>query len=155
MTVNPATTSVPHWSPTPALDPGGARRLVLAAGAAGEFALGPDGSVPEAAFATAVTGDRFVLIGNAAEIARARAELLAAGAIPAEITEVLAGAPDPHAAQPRTVYCPHCHTGSTGAVAIGATLPCANCGLELVVYHRYSQRLGAFLGYCADAEERP
>ncbi|MFC8526365.1 dimethylamine monooxygenase subunit DmmA family protein [Nocardia sp. NPDC057227] len=154
MTVNPATTSVPHWSPEPLPAPGGARRLVLAAGSAGDFALGADGSVPDAVFAAAVTGDRFVLIGNAAEIARARADLLAAGAIPAEITEVLTAAPDLHAAQPRTVYCPHCHTGSTGSVAIGGAVSCVSCGLELVVYHHYSQRLGAFLGYCADAEER-
>ncbi|UGT59090.1 dimethylamine monooxygenase subunit DmmA family protein [Nocardia asteroides] len=154
MTVNPATTSVPHWSPEPAPDPGGARRLVLAAGAAGDFALGADGSVPDAVFAAAVTGDRFLLVGNAAELARARADLLAAGAIPAEITEVLTAAADPHAEQPRVVYCPHCHTGSTGTVAIGGIVPCPNCGIDLVVYHHYSQRLGAFLGYCADAEER-
>lgn len=155
MTVHPATTSVPHWSPEPAPDPGGARRLVLSAGSGGDFALGPGGAVPEALFAAARTGDRFVLVGTAAEIARGRADLLAAGAIPAEITEVLTGAPDPYAEQPRVVYCPHCHTGSTRAVAVGGTAPCAGCGVELVVYHHYSQRLGAFLGYCADAEERP
>ncbi|MFC8044879.1 dimethylamine monooxygenase subunit DmmA family protein [Nocardia sp. NPDC057353] len=153
MTVHPATTSVPHWSPEPALDPGGARRFVLGAG--GDFALTPDGSVPDAVFAAAVTGDRFVILGNAAEIARARADLLAAGVLPAEITEALTGAPDPHADQPRTVYCPHCHSASTGSVPIGGTVPCASCGIELVVYHHYSQRLGAFLGYCAEAEELP
>lgn len=160
MGVNPATTSVPHWSAR-AGEVGGARRFLLGGADVATAqrdsmfrGLEPGGRIPAAVLAEARTGDRFVLAGTAAEIGRARADLLAAGVLPVEITETLRGAPDLHAEQPRVVYCPHCHTGSPALVAIGGTHRCPGCDTELVVYHHYSHRLGAFLGYCADAEER-
>lgn len=50
----------------------------------------------------------------------------------------------------RRVWCAHCK-----AVTEGAThdlVPCAGCGRSLTVYHHYSRRLGAFMGFQADAE---
>ena len=50
----------------------------------------------------------------------------------------------------RRVWCAHCK-----AVTEGAThdlVECVGCRRSLTVYHHFSRRLGAFMGFQADAE---
>lgn len=53
----------------------------------------------------------------------------------------------------RDVYCVHCRTVTTAAVALEDELPCAGCGRTLLVYYHVSRRQGAHLGFMVDAEQ--
>jgi len=50
----------------------------------------------------------------------------------------------------RRVWCAHCKVVTEGATH--DLVPCAGCGRSLTVYHHFSRRLGAFMGFQADAE---
>ena len=50
----------------------------------------------------------------------------------------------------RRIQCVHCK-GFTENVTM-SHVPCAHCGLNLLVRDHYSRRLGAFQGVCIDAE---
>jgi hypothetical protein len=94
-------------------------------------------------------GWHFVAVGTDAVVSAVRARLLAAGAIDAEITAVV---DDPG---PRAVFCTHCRAVTRARVTVGDTLDCSGCTAPLVVYHHFSRRLGAYMGYRVDAEELP
>lgn len=55
------------------------------------------------------------------------------------------------AASLRRVFCVHCSTCQPASAA--DLLTCAHCGVALEVRRHFSQRLGAYLGVCADAEQ--
>jgi hypothetical protein len=50
----------------------------------------------------------------------------------------------------RRVWCVHCKATTPGAVT--SPWPCAGCGRSLEVYHHFSRRHAAHLGYMVDAE---
>jgi hypothetical protein len=152
-------TSVPRWT-AEFTAPERATRVVVVAGSPTETLarvlaeLGCPGDVYPPGdlgpvLENARVGWHFVLVGTDAEVAAVRAQVLAAGAIDAEITEVV-----DDSAQ-RRVYCTHCRQLTTAAVAVGATVDCAGCAAPLVVYYHFSRRLGAYLGYRVDSEELP
>lgn len=51
----------------------------------------------------------------------------------------------------RRVFCVHCARCQPASAA--ETLACAHCGVRLEVRRHFSQRLGAYLGVCADADQ--
>jgi hypothetical protein len=51
----------------------------------------------------------------------------------------------------RRVFCVHCATCQPATSA--GHLTCAQCGVVLEVRRHFSQRLGAYLGVCADADQ--
>lgn len=51
----------------------------------------------------------------------------------------------------RTLFCVHCATLQTGTAA--TLQACAHCGVVLEVRRHFSERLGAYLGVCADADQ--
>ncbi|WP_180114097.1 dimethylamine monooxygenase subunit DmmA family protein [Acinetobacter sp. YH12063] len=54
-------------------------------------------------------------------------------------------------AQMKKVYCVHCgHTQKTSADDFCA---CANCQVELLIRSHFSERLGAYMGVCANAHQ--
>ncbi|MBF6359682.1 hypothetical protein IU447_06075 [Nocardia farcinica] len=106
-----------------------------------------DGRLTEV-LALARVGWRFAVIGTEPGLSRCRAAILAAGAIESEI--VTAGPADGGA---RDLYCAHCRTTSRTDAAVGAETRCAACGVPLTVYHHFSPRLHAYLGYHPHAEE--
>ncbi|WP_275957904.1 dimethylamine monooxygenase subunit DmmA family protein [Rhodococcus koreensis] len=53
----------------------------------------------------------------------------------------------------RQVFCAHCHTVTTTAAAIDSELRCGGCRATLTVYHHFSRRHHAYLGYRADSED--
>jgi len=55
-----------------------------------------------------------------------------------------------HGSGARRVWCAHCKVVTEGATH--DLMPCAGCGRSLIVYHHFSRRLGAFMGFQADAE---
>jgi len=58
---------------------------------------------------------------------------------------------DSSAASTRRVFCVHCANCQPASAA--DSLTCAHCGVVLEVRRHFSQRLGAYLGVCADAEQ--
>lgn len=50
----------------------------------------------------------------------------------------------------RRVFCVHCAQCQPASAA--ESLTCAHCGVHLEVRRHFSQRLGAYLGVCADAD---
>lgn len=68
-----------------------------------------------------------------------------AGLLSAEI--VLNGTPGGG----RKLFCVHCATVQTASAA--GLQPCAHCGVQLEVRRHFSERLGAYLGVCADADQ--
>ncbi|MGY1636141.1 dimethylamine monooxygenase subunit DmmA family protein [Geodermatophilus sp. SYSU D00742] len=163
-------TSVPRWDAVPPAVPSGARSLAL-------LALGPDAedvvasweatarssgtpvsvlrvagcedALPwlEAETAQAVVGWRLLVAGPEADVLRARARVLALGAVPAEILPFVTGVPL------RRVHCAHCDTETETTAPVDGTCTCSGCGRTLHVYHHVSRRMGAYLGYMIDAED--
>jgi hypothetical protein len=85
----------------------------------------------------ACVGRHFVIVGSEALVGSVRAQLLAAGAIDAEMTAVVDDF------EQRRVYCTHCRRVTSAAIAVGATVDCAGCGTPLAAY----------MGYRVDSEE--
>ena len=91
----------------------------------------------------AAIGLRVYVCGDEAFIWRIRRRAGEAGMLPEEITSELNAAP-------RAVYCVHC-----SASHVYDALPeveCAGCGINLSVREHFSQRVGAYLGVCADPD---
>ena len=105
------------------------------------------------ALAGATVGLRFVVVGTGASVMRIRALVIEAGAIDAEVTVVQLGGEDGFAAMERDVFCSHCHTVTPATSRIDEMVICAGCDVELVVYHHFSRRHAAYLGYRPDSEE--
>jgi dimethylamine monooxygenase subunit C len=92
-------------------------------------------------------GWHFVLVGPEYLVGPVRARLLAAGAIDSEISVVLDGE------DRRAVYCTHCGHLTDTPAAVGEQADCGGCAAPLAIYHHFSRRLGAYLGYRIDSEE--
>jgi hypothetical protein len=157
MPVSMSHTSVPRWTNEFTAPAAAVRVVVVAAELTDAVAriltdLGADAPpVPPDGLAAllenARVGWHFVIVGSEALVGSVRAQLLAAGAMDAEITPVV---DDP---EHRRVYCPHCQCVTSGPTAVGSTVDCAGCGAPLAVYHHFSRRHGAYLGYRLDSEE--
>jgi hypothetical protein len=94
--------------------------------------------------AAATVGLRLYVVGPEAFVRRVVVAAAAAGLADDEMLVEVSGS------RARRVWCAHCK-----AVTEGATLdlvPCAGCARSLTVYHHFSRRLGAFMGFQADAE---
>lgn len=164
-------TSEPRWSRRrPSLDLS-ARRVVVAGGPDAEARAstaawrteaeeagldvvaifpGPDGTAVPAlkgALAGATAATRLVLAGDEAFLGRAYAAALECGLRPAEIRV------HQTAGDARRVRCTHCGAITTTAAQVGATTDCSGCGAPLEVFHHYSRRHGAFMGFRAGAED--
>lgn len=122
------------------------------AGAGGDVARAADEAVRIAERLATVLDDatattRLAVAGSEALLGRATAVALRAGLRPAEIAAVRT------VAGPRLVRCTHCRTLTPTAAVVGERQPCDGCGVPLEVFHHYSPRIGAYMGFHADAEE--
>lgn len=163
-------TSVPRWpAEIPAVDPAGRAVALLAFGAAGKRLLTAwRAAVPERTpvwshvvdradddslgllarqVAEARVGWRLMLAGPEVDVLAARSVAIGLGVLDAEIRTVVTGAAR------KRVFCPHCRGTTETAAPVAAEVPCAGCGRRLHVYGHVSRRLGAYLGFMADAEE--
>ncbi len=97
-----------------------------------------------ALLAAAQVGIRVYLAGDDGFVRATAAVAHAAGVLDDELqTAVTASAA-------RRVWCSHCRTVTEGVTTTVA--PCAGCGRTLEVFHHFSRRHGAYLGFQADAE---
>jgi hypothetical protein len=161
-------TSVPRWpAEVPAVDPVGRTLALLGFGPAGQrvvTAWRTGGTRPvwahvadraddeslgllAAQVAQARIGWRLMLAGPEVDVLAARSVALGLGVLDAEIRMVVTGAAR------KRVFCPHCRGTTETAAPVAAEVPCAGCGRRLHVYGHVSRRLGAYLGFMADAEE--
>jgi hypothetical protein len=161
-------TSVPRWpADLPAVDPAGRTLAVLAFGAAGERFLtywrtaatvpvwahvadrADDDSLGLLArqVAEARIGWRLMLAGPEVDVLAARSVAVGLGVLDAEIRLVVTGA------EHKRVFCPHCRATTETVAPVAAEVPCSGCGRRLHLYAHVSRRLGAYLGFMADAEE--
>ncbi|WP_322044816.1 dimethylamine monooxygenase subunit DmmA family protein [Paraburkholderia sp. J67] len=88
-------------------------------------------------------GTRLYLAGDEAFIWRMQRLARAAGLDREEIAATTIGAQ-------RTVYCVHC--AQAHDYATGDEVACTSCNVRLAVRGHFSERLGAWLGVCADAD---
>ncbi len=95
--------------------------------------------------ATAAT--RLAVAGSEALLGRVTAAALRAGLRPTEIAGVRT------VTGPRLVRCTHCRTLTPTTAEVGERQACQGCGVPLEVFHHYSPRIGAYMGFHADAEE--
>jgi hypothetical protein len=111
---------------------------------------GPDGDVLPGlarALADAPAATRVLLAGDEAFLGAAYAVALGAGLRPAEIRA------HQTVERARRVRCTHCRAITETDVPVGGRTTCGGCGVPLEVFHHYSRRLGAYMGFHADAEE--
>jgi hypothetical protein len=163
-------TSVPRWqADAPPFDPRARSATVLALCADAEpvaaawAAAGGAAGVPvssctgdleqalrhlDADMAGAVVGWRLLVAGPEAEVLRVRARATELGAVGSEVLAHVTGVPS------RRVLCVHCDAVTETDEPVGGTVACAGCGHDLHLYHHVSRRLGAYLGFLTDAEER-
>ncbi len=88
-------------------------------------------------------GVRLYLIGSEAFICRLESLALAAGLLSSEIqAKTLTGEV--------RVWCTHCKAVTQTSACNLAE--CRGCGRQLTVYHHFSKRHGAYMGFQADAE---
>ena len=96
--------------------------------------------------ADARVGWRLMMAGPAHSCLRLRALAIALGVADDEMTVASTEVTS------RSVQCAHCRTVTCASVELGEVLPCSGCGRNLLVHHHVSRRLGAHLGFVADAE---
>jgi uncharacterized Rossmann fold enzyme len=166
------TTSVPLWATStarPDADLSGRYWTVVAIGAEAEAVatdwaaqiaayapradirvhrVADDGAAQEALSADlvdAVVGWRLMIAGPAHACLRVRARALRCGVADDEITVATT------AVAVRAVRCALCGTVTSAEMGLGDVLSCSGCGRSVVVHHHVSRRLGAHLGFLADA----
>lgn len=89
-------------------------------------------------------GIRVYVAGDEGFVRATSAAALAAGVLHDELrTQVTTSAA-------RRVWCSHCREITEGVTT--TVTPCAGCGRTLEVFHHFSRRRGAYLGFQADAE---
>ncbi|CAN5728386.1 dimethylamine monooxygenase subunit DmmA family protein [soil metagenome] len=93
----------------------------------------------------AVVGWRLMIAGPAHACLRVRAHALQCGVADDEITVAST------AVAIRDVRCALCGTVTSAEMNLGDLLPCSGCSRNVVVHHHVSRRLGAHLGFMADA----
>lgn len=137
--VSPAHTSVPRDGAL-RLDVTGREHLVVAEdeGALAEL---------DRALAAATVGVRVYVSGTEPFVRAAQARCRAAGLLDEEVATEVRGAAG------RSVRCVHCTTTTTTEAVVGDEVRCAGCGVPLLVYHHFSRRHGAYMGFRADAED--
>lgn len=101
-----------------------------------------------AAASRAPASARLLCAGDEALLGRAVAGALAAGMRPQEITAQLT---DPDG--PRLVQCVHCRALTETTAPVDGVGGCSGCGAPLLVFPHFSRRIGAYLGFHAEAEE--
>ena len=122
-------------------------------GAAGGDAARADGEAVRIAERLSVVLDgataatRLAVAGSEALLGRVTAAALRAGLRPTEIAGVRT------VTGPRLVRCTHCRTLTPTTAEVGERQACQGCGVPLEVFHHYSPRIGAYMGFHADAEE--
>ncbi|GBL54977.1 hypothetical protein SAMN05216577_105115 [Pseudomonas citronellolis] len=94
--------------------------------------------------ASASVGLQLLLWGDEAFLWPLHALARQAGLLPDEIHLLRQGG------AARTLYCVHCGTLQSAGAADHHD--CRQCGVRLEVRRHFSQRLGAYLGVCADAD---
>ncbi len=99
--------------------------------------------------AGARVGWRLLIAGPAHACMRLRAQAVRMGVAHDELT--LAST----TVAVRDVQCAHCRHVTTAKVDLEELLPCAGCGVNLIVYYHVSRMLGAHLGFQIDAEAGP
>jgi hypothetical protein len=95
--------------------------------------------------AGACTGLRLYLFGDEAFVRRAERSGRDAGLLSAEVRAEVAGGRV-------RVWCTHCKAITEADAR--HVIRCAGCARALVVYHHFSRRHGAYMGFQADAEVR-
>ncbi|MFT9256820.1 MAG: dimethylamine monooxygenase subunit DmmA family protein [Acetobacter sp.] len=98
------------------------------------------------ALANTVVGWRLMLAGPAAEIMGLAAQARRAGMLDVEIS--LHPLDDSRV----RVQCVHCKTLFRAMAGPGDIVICPGCGQNLLVHQHFSRRLGALVGFSADAE---
>lgn len=93
--------------------------------------------------ASARVGLRLYIAGSDAFIRRIQRPAFEMGVLPTEIFVAVTG-------DEIRVWCTHCKA-ITEAPAFNL-LECTGCGRQLLVYHHFSRRHGAYMGFQADAE---
>jgi hypothetical protein len=94
--------------------------------------------------AAATVGLRLYVVGPEAFVRRVVVAAAAAGLADDEVLAEVSGS------RARRVWCAHCKVVTEGATH--DLVHCAGCWRWLTVYHHFSRRLGAFMGFQADAE---
>ena len=163
-------TSVPRWpAVVPDLDPAGRSVGLLAFGPAGADVLRrwlvrvPAGTpvwvrcadradaatlaALEERVSRSIVGWRLMLAGPEVDVLAARAVAVRLGALDAEIRTAVTDAGC------KRVFCAHCRATTEAESPVAGEVSCAACGRRLHVYGHVSRRLGAYLGFMADAEE--
>lgn len=110
--------------------------------------VGDDGAAQDALSADlvdAVVGWRLMIAGPAHACLRVRAQALRSGVADDEITVATT------AVAIRAVRCALCGTVTSAEMGLGDVLSCSGCGRNVIVHHHVSRRLGAHLGFLADA----
>lgn len=99
------------------------------------------------AIESTTVGFRLLIAGPEADVYLARSAALACGAQLDEIALCVTER------SRRRVHCAHCKTVTETGQPIGAVVPCATCARSLLIYHHFSRRTGAYLGFMVNAEE--
>lgn len=92
----------------------------------------------------ASVGARVYVAGDEGFVRAASAVALAEGLLPDELRAEVT------TSSARRVWCSHCREITEGVTT--TLTPCAGCGRTLEVFHHFSRRRGAYLGFQADAE---
>ncbi|WP_349828535.1 dimethylamine monooxygenase subunit DmmA family protein [Brevibacterium litoralis] len=92
-------------------------------------------------------GVRLVLAGPQVDVHAARSRALGVGLVPEEILTSVTCAADIQ------LYCPHCKEVNRSRARVGDTTSCLGCRRDLLVYHHFSRRHAAYLGFMVDAED--
>ena len=101
----------------------------------------------------AVVGTAFAFVGAEREVFAARSTALASGAISQEVVLVAidreSAADDDvvwaDGAEPRNLFCAHCHRIFAAVADVGDVVTCPGCGLSLSVHYNFSRRRAAYL----------
>lgn len=112
--------------------------------------VGDDLPSIEAELAAATAATRLMAAGDECLLAAATSAAERAGWSRREVRTQLT-----HPAGPRPVQCVHCRTITATTAQIDEHCSCDGCGAPLLVFAHYSRRIGAYLGFRADAEELP
>ncbi|WP_420848832.1 dimethylamine monooxygenase subunit DmmA family protein [Prauserella marina] len=92
--------------------------------------------------AEARVGWRLMLAGSEVDVLVARSEVVAYGAVEAEIRIYVTST------DRKRVYCPQCRTVTEAVCVTGQRVACEGCGGSLRVDTHVSRRHGAYLGVC-------
>ncbi|TFB69577.1 hypothetical protein E3O06_14680 [Cryobacterium glaciale] len=96
--------------------------------------------------ATVHVGFRLLIAGPETDVYQARSEALARGALDEEIALCVTDRSS------RRVHCAHCKTVTETGNPVGGVVSCLGCDRSLLIYHHFSRRSTAYLGFMVNAE---